>query len=116
MTQTIKLFRPWVAWASASDPPLPFRLEETNTLCEGGLMGASDTLGAALYALDLVMSLINVRGRSVGAHLLTVDNAAMQLWGGTPRVQAKLDRTSFFDDSGSGCDALCARWRCRRLA
>lgn len=39
---------------------MPFRFEEFNTLCEGGLKGASDTLGAALFVIDAAFSLIKV--------------------------------------------------------
>lgn len=39
---------------------MPFRFEEFNTLCGGGLKGASDTLGAALFVIDAAFSLIKV--------------------------------------------------------
>ena len=36
------------------------RIEETNTLSLGGLTGASDTLGAALYVVDFAMTMLKV--------------------------------------------------------
>ncbi len=37
-------------------------MEETNTLSLGGLAGASNTLGAALYFVDYALTLLKVGG------------------------------------------------------
>jgi hypothetical protein len=38
-----------------------FRIEETNTLNQGGMAGASNTLGAALYVVDFTLAMLKVR-------------------------------------------------------
>ena len=37
------------------------RIEETNTMSLGGLAGASNTLGSALYFVDYSLSMLRVR-------------------------------------------------------
>ena len=39
---------------------VPCRVEETTTLCIGGLVGASNTLGAALYYVDYSLAMLQV--------------------------------------------------------
>ena len=48
----------WVGWASKYG--LQFRIEETNTLSLGGLAGASDRAGAALYFIDFPLAMAQV--------------------------------------------------------
>ena len=49
-------FDPFLALPSLHDS----RIEETNTLRTGGLAGASNTLGAALYYVDYALRMLQV--------------------------------------------------------
>ncbi|MCX6208389.1 MAG: hypothetical protein NTZ59_02510 [Bacteroidetes bacterium] len=44
---------------------LSFRLGETNTISSGGLQGASDVMGSALWAVDLMFELAKIKGAGV---------------------------------------------------
>ena len=61
VNNAVKWVSHWVGWAKTYG--LQFRMEETNTLSLSGLVGASDTLGAALYYIDYSLTMMQVRER-----------------------------------------------------
>ena len=60
VNNAVKWVSHWVGWAKTYG--VQFRMEETNTLSLSGLVGASDTLGAALYYIDYSLTMMQVCG------------------------------------------------------
>ena len=58
MHRLIKSAASWVALSRQNFNQRPVRIEETNTFCEGGLAGVSDTFAAAIYIIDYSLSML----------------------------------------------------------
>jgi len=65
-TSSIPVLKPYVV--VAHQLKLPFRLDETNSICMGGQLGVSDTFSSALWAVDTMFELANIGVDGVNWH------------------------------------------------